>query len=64
MVAHVVATEILAELECVISVRPREVIDELILRDVAALGKAGSAGVRAGEVVWVEVGERLAKVER
>ena len=64
MVAHVVAAEILAELECVISVRPREVIDELILRDVAALGEAGSAGVRAGEVVWVEVGERLAKVER
>ena len=37
MVAHVVATEIFTELEGVISVRPREVVDELVLGDVAAL---------------------------
>ena len=64
MVAYVVTAEVFAELEGVITARPGEVIDELILRDVAALGKARGPRVRAGEVVYAEVGERLPIVER
>ena len=51
MVADIVAAEVLAELKRVISVRPREVVDELVLRDVAALRETRSPVVGAGEVV-------------
>src|SRR5579862_4180112 len=51
MVADVVTSEVLPELEGVVSARPREVVDELVLRDIASLGERRSTVVRRSEVV-------------
>ena len=67
MVAHIVAAEIFAEPERVVAVRPGEVIDELVLRDVAALreGMGGVVRVREAEVVDARIlVEGLRKWER
>ena len=54
MVAHIVATEVLTELERVVAVRPGEVIDELVLRDVTALRECMGGIVRIREAKVVD----------
>ena len=51
VIAHVVATEVFAELEGVVAMRPGEVVDDLILRDVTALGERSRCGVGTREVI-------------
>src|ERR1700686_591224 len=51
MVADVIAAEVLAKLEGVVPMRPRKVIDELVLRNVTALREGSCEAIWAGKVV-------------
>ena len=51
MVADVVAAEVLTKLKGVISVRVREIVDELILRNVTSLRKGRGIRVRTREII-------------
>ncbi len=51
MIADVITTEVLTKLERVVAMRPREVVNELILRNVSALRECIGRTVWAGEVV-------------
>ena len=65
VVADIVAAEVLAELERVIAPRPGEVVDDLVLGNVAPLWEAGRPIVRAGEVVYAGIlVEGLSIIER